>query len=56
MVGNFEFALNMGVLVLEFLCFLDNPLGFYLILLFVHFLVDAVLFEGEELDVGSDEA
>ena len=46
MVGNFEFALNMAVLILQLFSFLDNPLGFHLILLFIHFLVDAVLLEG----------
>lgn len=45
MMCNLEFILEMGVLIFQHFCFLDDPFCLYLVLLFVDFVIEPILFQ-----------
>jgi hypothetical protein len=50
-VGNLEFVFEVRVFVLEHFGFLDDAFCFDFVLLLVDFLVEAVLLQGQDVDV-----
>jgi hypothetical protein len=44
MVGDFKFAFNMAILILEYLSFLEDPFSLYPVFLFIDLIIQPILF------------